>query len=83
MSSTNHSAEFEKMAKQHGMTTEEFASKSGLKINTDGSHSLQGHSHEMFTKEYSEAEIKELAEHHKMSEKDMQKHIVMMRAHAH
>ena len=74
---------FEGMAKKHGMTVEEFKAKSGLKFNEDGSHSMKGHTMEMLSKEYSEQELKELAEQHKMSVDDMKKHIDIMKQHHH
>ena len=42
----------EEIAKQHNMTVEEFTKKSGLKFNEDGSHSMEGHTLEMFSKKY-------------------------------
>ena len=71
----------EEIAKQHNMTVEEFTKKSGLKFNEDGSHSLEGHTMEMFRKEYSQEELKELAKQHDMSVEDMQKHIDIMKKH--
>lgn len=81
MRENDKSKHLEEVAKQHGMTVEEFKAKSCLKFNENGSHSMEGHTKEMFSKEYSAQEIKELAVQHKMSVEDMQKHIDIMKQH--
>ena len=63
MSNHENGAELEKMAKEHEMSVDEFTKKSGLKFNEDGSHSLDGHTQDMFSKDYTEAELKDLANH--------------------
>jgi len=79
MSKHGNDANLQNMAKEHGMTVEEFTKKSGLKFNEDGSHSMDGHSEEMLLKEYTEVEMKDLAAQHSMSVEDMQKHISYMK----
>ncbi len=81
MSDHEHGADLQRLAKEHGMSVEEFAQKSGVRFNEDGSHSLEGHTVEMMKKEYTEAELKDLAVQHGMSVDDIQKHIQFMKQH--
>ena len=81
MCKNDKSKHLEEVAKQHGMTVEKFKEKSGLKFNEDGSHSMEGHGKEMLMKDYSEEEMKKLAEQHKMSVDDMKKHLDIMKQH--
>jgi hypothetical protein len=81
MNSNEKNTDIEKMAKDHGMTVDEFKEKSGLKFAEDGSHSTEGHTAEMFSKDYSEDELKELAKQHDMSVEDLKKHIDAMKQH--
>lgn len=81
MCKKDNSDHLRQIAKEHSMSVEEFKEKIGLEINQDGSHSLKGHTMDMFLKEYSDEELSNLAKKHNLSLTDMKEHIRVMKEH--